>query len=122
MGVDIEMNPIGNIHEVSKATHRLGMWARLGIVVTTLWMIGFSLVTYLNLVEGAQDQRNLAEKLCPTAAPTCLAQYMSDWARSSDLVLALYAIGIAASIAAAFWTMVATTYAVVKWVLAGRKR
>lgn len=98
-----------------------GLWKKIGIGATILWMIGFSLYAYLHLAASVAEERRLGKLWCPSGDANCLATNVSHWVSSSEALLATYAILEAISIAAIFWTVVGLGVAAIQWGLDGRQ-
>ncbi len=109
---------------------RLGMWPRLGIVLTLFWMMGGT--TYFS-VKSTNDRyatyeafRDLCERL-NTSLPAdkksdCYAEWNADLDRLHVGPIWRDSAGIAALLAGLVWLVIGVLYAAVRFVLAGRKQ
>jgi hypothetical protein len=99
---------------------KLGLWSRLGISLTALWVLFFSVMCYLSLSAAKAEQIRLANLICDGKEPSCRQQY-TDWVVMSDPALVGVSIAIAFLIAALFWAGIGAVYITIKWIIAGRK-
>lgn len=103
-----------------KSKKTLGLWQRLAVVLTLLWIVGYSIYGYFAIVSGRDEQLMTARLFCPSREPICMSEYMLSWTSWSDFTLALCAIGIAIGTALAFWLLFWAVCATAKWIWTGR--
>jgi hypothetical protein len=99
---------------------KLGLWSRLGISLTVLWLLFYSVMCYLSLSAAKAEQVRFADMVCGGKQSDCRQQY-TDWVVMSEPALVGVSIAIAFLIAALFWAGIGAVYVTVKWIIAGRK-
>jgi hypothetical protein len=111
---------------------KLGMWQRLGIVLTVLWAALVPTWYVIDQGNSAARARDAwreycvadARKLPATEFITAYDKCWSEWRREmeGDHVWSAWPQAFEASIVAAvvFWLLFAAAFFVVKWILAGR--
>lgn len=95
-----------------KALH---VWAKIGVAATAIWLIGFSIATYLNLAASVAEEQRRAKLWCPSSDVNCLAANVSHWVSASSPWLAAYAVAEAISVAAIIWTVIFLGFALLEW-------
>ncbi|KGB51779.1 hypothetical protein FG91_04145 [Sphingopyxis sp. LC81] len=105
-----------------KLKRPLGMWERLAVVLTSLWIVGYSIFGYFAIAGVRDEQLKTAKLFCPSHEAVCMSEYMLSWTSWGDFMFALWAFGIAIGVALAFWSLVWAVYATAKWIWAGRKQ
>lgn len=93
----------------------LNVWAKLGVAATAVWLIGFSIATYLNLAASVAEEQHRAKLWCPSGDANCLAANVSHWVSASSPWLAAYAFAEAISVAAIIWTVIFLGFAMLEW-------
>ncbi|MBA2935160.1 hypothetical protein HZF05_13805 [Sphingomonas sp. CGMCC 1.13654] len=107
---------------------KLGVWSRLAIVLSAIWLAGGSAGLYLWTVGGdmhlAEQHRELCETLnreYPRARQDCWKDYNEAVAEEPrGQMFKLSALLVGGSLALA-WLIYAAIYYTVRWVLAGRR-
>lgn len=109
---------------------RLGVWMRLWIVLTVLWILGAGMTMFIMQANDHSNRLNAQRELCeflkadnPTENRTdCWAQYSRDMQAYSPVTWPNFwgALGIAAVGAAFVWFIGTIGYFTVRWILAGR--
>lgn len=105
-----------------KLTRQLGVWGRLAVVLTSLWIVGGSIYGYFSIAGVRDEQLKTAKMFCPSQDPVCMSEYMLSWTSWGDFMFALWAVGIAIGVSLAFWLLVWAMYATARWIWAGRKQ
>jgi len=115
---------------VAKRRFRLGMWMRLGIVLTALWIVGATLYRGSERVvrdsESAFFLKNICEQrqaLEPEIPrPDCEREF-NDAQRIASMGQPFQIAAIEASVwAGLFWITLGIFYLLGRWILAGRMR
>lgn len=100
-----------------------GVWTRLGVVATVLWMIVGSMATYYDFELKQGQAFYHARIMCGEGPPwsDCHKGYIDSWLLESDATLAIYSVILAALIAALAWILVRLIIWTIRWVFAGRQ-
>lgn len=114
---------------------RLGVWPRIGIVASVLWMLGASTVMTSNEMTEWQDRTTSMQELClklsnNLPAKDVAASYEEcgrQSRESSDAMIAARwsllegSIGLSAVMLVLAWLVIGASYGTVRWILKGRR-